>query len=148
MIAIARMARHLTTLGRIAGIAEDLRDVAVEREPAEQADPGFAERGNDPIVSDRRGCGADHGRLLTHRLAVEADPALTLQRHHPRIGDPDPQHAVVELPCERSIDAWDHGLVDQRAVVGDDPIQPARLGLVVTVEVRRARGGSVDHAAI
>ena len=85
----------------------------------------------------RRGRADDRG-LLAHRLAVEADAALALQRHHARVGDADAQHAFEQPARERAIEAGERGFVDRRAVLAEQLEQAARLGLVVAVEVRRA----------
>ena len=78
MIAIARMTRHLATLGDVGRAAEHLRDVAVERHAAIEANAGLAQCRNDPIVGlGRRGRTDDRG-LLAHRFAVEADPTLAM----------------------------------------------------------------------
>src|SRR6185295_167906 len=78
---------------------------------------------------------ADHRGLLPGDLAVEADATLALERHHARIGDPDPDHADEQLARQRSIEPVERGLVDRRAVLAQQLVQTARLGLVVPVEV-------------
>src|SRR5262245_16134184 len=129
------MARQLAALRRIRGIAEDLCDVRVERHAAEQPDPGLAQRRHDPVVRLAGGGRADHGGLLAHRLAVEPDAALALQRHHPGVGDADPQHALEQAAGELAGQAAERTVFDRGAVLADELEQPARLGLVVAVEV-------------
>jgi hypothetical protein len=140
MLAVARMTRHLATLRGIGGVAEDLRDVRIERHAAVQAHAGLAERGDDPVLGpgDRRG--ADHGGLLAHRLAVEPDAALALQRHHPGVGHADPQHAFEQRAGELRVEVGERGLVEHRAILAEELEQAARLGDVVAVEVRECAG--------
>ena len=150
MLAIARMTRHLPALRRIRGVAEDLRDVAVEREPAVQADPRLAQRGDDPVLGTADRGGADDRGLLAHGLAVEPDPALALERHHPRIGHADPHHRLEQPAGECAIEARERGLVDRGAVLADQLEQAACLRDLIAIEVREragpGRGDSLDHA--
>jgi hypothetical protein len=91
------MRRHLPALGRVARVAEDLREQRHHRVAPQQHGARLAQRREDPIAGFQRIRAADARGLLPGRAAVKADSPLALQRLHSLVHGANAQHHPVQL---------------------------------------------------
>ena len=77
-------------------IAEDLRQVAVERKASHEHERALAQRRKNPVLRREGGARRDRHRFLTGARAVESYPSLPLQLHHPLVEAANTAHVPVQ----------------------------------------------------
>ena len=92
---------HLPSLVGVVGVAHQLVDQRLHRNPSDEAHARVPVRLVHPVAAVERPGAANLTGLLSVGLDEEAYPSLSLQQHHPLVESPDRQH-VPEHPSRSS----------------------------------------------